>query len=569
MGFLTAFGGFAGGLSASIEKNRDRKLKQDKINQDKIDAANKLTAKRKEDGFKATENLRKAFDDINAQIEDVKSSDWKGAEDERISRVNELQSQKLGAYKTAAANTSSIGFDLTKDGQFELGANDISQLMKIKSGDKTLIADKGLIQGIKDSNGQYVIDGNEIKSRKLEWSNSQGKMIPVEDKDGNYIYEPTGETLSKYNDVFKTPSETGEGSTTIERQYAIWSRRPENAGKNFEYYKNNVYTQKVAKDKSLDKQWVENRKDELVGQGMNPSKANMQAIEEYKGIGKKGKATSLEQDKQAFADLKAAEKTYQQNPTNDNLRDLEFARDIVTKRTAGVGESGERVEKKDIKSAMAYGKSIANNPSIYNEDEAIEKELNFRYTDVYNKNISLKDDEKDFNKEVISFNRNKGLFDVFDKAVKDGTYKSGIVQGLRNLAVKYTSKEFTNLIELDRKEIKKIIGIEGQVGDGVAIYLKSLSGTAASQAEFARTLNNFVGKDLTQEDIKQEVFSNFIAKKARDLDVSAKRLAKRGLTNVGGSWLARNNKKSVPDSETRIVNGTTYSKQKDGTWKKN
>lgn len=308
---------------------------------------------------------------------------------------------------------------------------------------------------------------------------------------------------------------------------------------------------------------------DVVGNDGNPMKVtqaeyfgNRDKYKLYKEPRQGQKATAFEQDKQAYSEYKEAQKEYLANPTPENKEKMEYLRDIKTKRSRGVSEAGEEGEKPDIKLATYYGREISKDMSTYDSTKAEDFEINFRYTDAYQKNKSLKDMEDDFATQMVSYEQNKALFDVFDAAVKDGSFKSGILTKAINIVGSIAPKEFTDFIGLDREEIKNRLGLEGQLGDGVATYLKGLSGTAASQAEFIRTLNNFSKGDMTQEDVRATILENFVGKKERDLDVMAKRLAKRGLTHTGGEWLNRNNSKKLNITKERVASMSQEEKKK-------
>jgi len=101
---------------------------------------------------------------------------------------------------------------------------------------------------------------------------------------------------------------------------------------------------------------------------------------------------------------------------------------------------------------------------------------------------------------------------------------------------------------------------------GVATYLKSLTGTASSQGEFARTLSNFIGNAFLPEDMRERKFKVFTEKKGRDLDTMANSLMKRGLIGTAGEHLygSEKPKETIPEDayEYKVINGKTYRKLK-------
>ena len=468
---LAFWGGFASGMSKSIEKSKDRKQKQDKIQADAIEADKKIIRKQNKDTFELGKVTKEAFMEMNERISKIKSGDIALSEQEAVNEINYLNKQKIDMY------TRAIDYGMTlnvKDPKkvIDINQEDITQIGIFKDGEERYVVNKELGEALDNNNGEIRLGKNGEIERWKTIQNSKGQWIPEKHENGEFMYESSGEFLQKTSDVFKTKVET---------------RR----------------------------------------------------------------ATSLEQDKQAWQDEKDAVAAYKKNPTQDNLDEMNFARSVRVKRTLGTGEAGELSERYDIRVARDYGKSIMGDVGLYDYDTAEEDETNFMQTDRYNKNTLLKKDEEKFHLAKSSFEQNKGLFDIFDAAVKDGSYTSGIPETIGNVIGAYTNQEFRDFIGLDIKAIKSRLGLEGQIGDGVATYLKGLSGTAASQAEFERTLGNFIGRDMTQEDIKQTVFENFITKKSRDIDVLAKSLARRGLVQTGGEWLTRNKKKKQEETYQR------------------
>jgi hypothetical protein len=244
---------------------------------------------------------------------------------------------------------------------------------------------------------------------------------------------------------------------------------------------------------------------------------------------------SLQQKEAAAKTLNEAKLNYQQNPTEANAAAVREAEEIYTSTVKGKSEAKEYDEKNEVKTAVMYGRKMS--PEAYDPDEALNIELDFKYTDVYQRSSTLKKEEDEFSNAIVTYNQTDRLYNVFSDAVANGEYKSGIIDTSIKTVSSYTPAQFTNLIGLDREDIKKQIGLEGEIGDAVAQYLKGLSGTAASQNEFSRTLSNFIGDSFKQEDTREATIKAFTQKKKVDLDKRAKQLAKRGLVSTAGNWL--------------------------------
>ena len=281
------------------------------------------------------------------------------------------------------------------------------------------------------------------------------------------------------------------------------------------------------------------------------------------------KRDSLEQKYVVRDDLKKAQAEYNANPTPENAEKLKFQREIYDSQVKGKSEASEYDEKTDIKRTLQYGRSLS--PESYSTNEAMDMELDFKYTKAYQQNTKLKNEEDEFNNAVVTYNQTKQLSDALFSAVEDGSYKSGIIDSTIKKVASYTTKDFSSLIKLDRESIKEQIGLEGKLGDAVAQYLKNLSGTAASQSEFERTLNNFIGNDMLNEDIRAKKLMSFTNKKKDDLDKRAKQLAKRGLVSTAGEWLYGSRPKVEKQKEDNIkepAKQSTYKLDVDSAWER-
>lgn len=203
MAGIAFWGGFASGMSKSIERNRDRKMKQDQIQEANRQAENKSIAKQKTEGYKTVSELQKKFSKINEDIEKIRSGDYKGTDDERIDAVNAKQQEKIDVYSQAAEYAANLGFDLQSDGGFDVMSTGVGQISVYERDGEKYLLNKELKQSIDESNGQLVVIGDEVKARKMKEEN--GRFVPDNDANGNPQYESTGEVLTKYSDMFQAP----------------------------------------------------------------------------------------------------------------------------------------------------------------------------------------------------------------------------------------------------------------------------------------------------------------------------------------------------------------------------
>lgn len=290
-GFGTAFGAFSKMTSAyqdsyfdQVEKERENKRANDKIKQDKIDKENALVRQNQQQAFTAASSTQTAIANIDKKIADNQSSSSKNTQEQRLAIHNKLIKQKNNIINLGQKRLATLGITSEQLG-VDLSSGAGTQLKSIEHEGKLYGISVEDEEIIRSSNGRLRLNGNKIETRVQEWSPTQGKMIDKQDENGEFTYEPTNQELPSLDAMFAMPtSETGEGSTTIERQYAIWSRRPENAGKPFEYYKNNVYDQKSAEAGSIADENYKSYVKESLAKGESPmSKAMYDAKERTRG----------------------------------------------------------------------------------------------------------------------------------------------------------------------------------------------------------------------------------------------------------------------------------------------
>ena len=321
------------------------------------------------------------------------------------------------------------------------------------------------------------------------------------------------------------------------------------------------------KNSDMYKAWEEQTA-RLKAGGESPKSLEQFKTEDWTVKGE-GRRDPLMQKNEAYADMVTSEEEYKANPTPENKRFMEHKQDTYTGTVFTKGEATERSEGQIATETMSLGRDfIKTGGKGFDAGKALNEETLFKGTYAYNKNTSLKKEEGAFLEKKVVYEQTRELYDVFSTAVKNGSYKSGLLDTPLKTIKSYSSEEFSTLVGMDRESIKKQIGLEGEIGDGVATYLKSLTGTASSQGEFLRTITNYVGNAFKPEDMREATFKSFTNKKKRDLDTQARSLMKRGLVGTAGEYLygSSNTTKSTVTSddmyEYKTINGKTYRKLK-------
>jgi hypothetical protein len=232
-GFGTAFGAFSKMTSAyhdsyfdQVEKERENKRANDKIKQDKIDKENAIVRQNQQQAFTAASSTQTAIANIDKKIADNQSSSSKNTQEQRLEIQNKLIKQKNNIINLGKKRLATLGITSEQLG-IDLSSGVGTQLKSIEHEGKLYGISAEDEEIIRSSNGRLRLNGNKIETRVQEWSPTQGKMIDKQDENGEFTYEPTNQELPSLDAMFAMPtSETGEGSTTIERQYAIWSKLP-------------------------------------------------------------------------------------------------------------------------------------------------------------------------------------------------------------------------------------------------------------------------------------------------------------------------------------------------------
>lgn len=138
--------------------------------------------------------------------------------------------------------------------------------------------------------------------------------------------------------------------------------------------------------------------------------------------------------------------------------------------------------------------------------------------------------------------------------IKNGTFSDNPVQDIvYDTITKYTPKKWSLIPDKDRNEAIERIATQGAIGVVVADYLRQMSGTAASEKEAMRTLNNMMGGGrATSIDVRLANLKKYRNNYNEDVKNSALDLYKKGYQYDAGTYLDSLNKtaKSFNEGDT-------------------
>jgi len=190
--------------------------------------------------------------------------------------------------------------------------------------------------------------------------------------------------------------------------------------------------------------------------------------------------------------------------------------------TAGAAQVREDKDIEGTIKAQDIGKALlAGDVNKYDAKTRQAAEVDFMNTPAYEK--TYKKDYIDFRAKYNSYKYAKNLQTTIDEAIKDGTYKSGAWERFKTAVSKWTGKG------LDREELKKKIMLDAKQDAFVARILKDISGTAASDNEFDRTLGYTVGSGNYDEKARKYIFDANIDKQLQELSIQGEGLVKAGM----------------------------------------
>lgn len=205
MAGIAFWGGFASGMSKSIERNRDRKMREDEQKTQELQNIKDAQRKDEESVFNLKVKSEKTLFDLQKEKQKIMSSDYKGTEESRIDAINEINGRMFDVYKTANERAASLG----KQPIVDISQLDTAQLSTVDVNGEKYVLPQDLAATIVDSNGEMKLVGDEIHQAVYE-ENSTGTPIPKKDGNGNIVYEPSGIKLRKYSDVFQSSKGSGD-----------------------------------------------------------------------------------------------------------------------------------------------------------------------------------------------------------------------------------------------------------------------------------------------------------------------------------------------------------------------
>lgn len=199
MAGIAFWGGFASGISESIEKNRERVAKQ-KAEQDALlaqaEADNKKLAGDIQDKRLRSEKL---MADLVEKKNKILSGDTQMNKAQAVKAVNAITKQMHGIVKGMSQYAADVGKDplsIIDPSSYDLNTYSLV-------GGKVLI-DKETEAAVANSNGEMKVIGNEVyQTKKVE--NSTGQLVDDVDANGERQYEPTGVKLKNADEIFSKP----------------------------------------------------------------------------------------------------------------------------------------------------------------------------------------------------------------------------------------------------------------------------------------------------------------------------------------------------------------------------
>lgn len=243
---------------------------------------------------------------------------------------------------------------------------------------------------------------------------------------------------------------------------------------------------------------------------------------------------------------------------------------------AGQSEVREGLDVGDYKKVKSIGNKLLSGQELPEGTDRYASELGFKDTKAYGTQLQKK--EQEFFNNVENISALNSLSERLEGSIANGTFNTGVLDNLKTSVAKLTPENMRSFTGMTPAQIMETTGLQGQMGMALADYLKTMSGTAASEAEAKRRLTDMFGGDWSQEDIKANVFRNFISKEKEKALKTGENLVKRGLVGdvydaykeLEGSATPRQTKKPKATEfkvgQRAVQNGKTYEYTADG-WK--
>jgi hypothetical protein len=129
--------------------------------------------------------------------------------------------------------------------------------------------------------------------------------------------------------------------------------------------------------------------------------ARVRRIEKPTSSGGSTKRDSLAQKQTVEERVRRAKYNYESNPNEATKEEYYYAKKMYDSTITGVASAQEVDQKSSVKKALTYKDGLSKD--TYNPDEAMDVEIDFKFTDAYDKNSKLKAEEDEFNNAVTKY----------------------------------------------------------------------------------------------------------------------------------------------------------------------
>jgi len=235
---------------------------------------------------------------------------------------------------------------------------------------------------------------------------------------------------------------------------------------------------------------------------------------------------------------------------------LEVSHSINTRMQGGTSQVREDKDVKDIVTSSDIGKKLNSGDNSISSSVREKAEAAFIHTDKYK---TYKKAKLAFDSEYNNYKFTNELNNKLQVAIKSGDYKTGFIDTLKTTVAKYSSTELRGFMGMDEVKIAKKLGLEGSLGRSIAGVLKEMSGTAASDSEFGRTLSYTLGSQYYDEKSQSVLMNNTVNDLKTKLINNGRTL--RGVGFVGSVHDKLTKLEGVKQTMIKqgiIVNGYTY-----------
>lgn len=511
LGFMS---GFMTGLGQGLDdfnKNELKRRADDASNKARIKEANAKIDKIKSDFRKDAETSIKG---IREKIAHIKSSDYKGTEENRISDLNIQQNLLFSKFKELGVkgNQEAYGFDInsvldpTKEyiGQYKT--------VKEKKDGEVYVVTEDHINALNASEGLMRFKNGRFEQKVFE-PNSQGTMVPAINEQGNEIWEDSGVNVPKYSDFFKLDSKEAEGygldkAGRIQKfiELSAKKNRGETLSKEEEIALN-AYRETEGIDKSTGTLSKSDRIQKIIDLEAKQNRGEPLTENEKVELS----IYKQTEDIDSVPSI-SKEKSIQYNEYAEKMRSI--GQEPLS--PAGWEERAKMSGQKDIlKQGKVYALKFKKGKSKFNESEAIELESHMKTTTI-GSSKHIQDKEEEFTNMVNLEEGYNNLYSEWKTAVDSGLYKSGPINTLLTEVAQYTPEEFLELFDMTSEELSTRLGIDTAIGDIMVKYIKLISGLAVSNQERATLTEIMFGSKYKTAKARMSKFKSFMSKHKRD-----------------------------------------------------